>query len=563
MRYRARCLVIVTAASLLAAPAGVGLAADTDGLANAYATARGRVADQKKAWQDAQGRAAARDAKLIQVVIYETNDIHGHIAPTPPDPARPGDHGSGGAASLATLLKRETRPYLWIDSGDVFQGTPEGNLTKGDAVMAVFNRLKLTAMELGNHDYDYGEANVRRLAASASFPFLGANITSIQSQSAAGYVKPYIIRDMGAHVRIGIFGLLTQSMDTLEFADNIKGLRFDSTVAAARKAVDALRRKGAGVIIAATHQGIEEYDGKSTGIGHGDIDLAKNAPGIDLILGGHTHTAMTRPLMISDGGRRTMITQTGGMLASVYRIVLSIDPETGALDHEDGELIALDPQVYPPDPDMAREIDAVEAALAKRMDRPIGSAAESMPFPASGSSVGELAIGDWIADDLRKAGGAEIGLINTYGIRGGLPQGPLTYGDVYRVLPFENRLATLKLSGADLKAIVENSLSADKVYFQYSGLTIVYDPAASDGARLKSLAVDGVPVDDARLYSVATMDFVATVSRSFQTVRKVDLVISPRLVRDLLSLDIERNSPLPLPAAGRIRTRSSSGRLGE
>src|SRR5579864_3764111 len=98
---------------------------------------------------------SADDSRLVPVVIYQTNDIHGRIGAVPANTAT-GAPATGGAASLATVLKREAQPYLWLDSGDWFQGTPVGNLTKGNAVMAIFSKLGLTATELGNHDFDYG-----------------------------------------------------------------------------------------------------------------------------------------------------------------------------------------------------------------------------------------------------------------------------------------------------------------------------------------------------------------------------------------------------------------------
>jgi len=496
--------------------------------------------------------AAANDwiqAELVPVVIYQTNDVHGSIGPTPANP-RYGTPASGGAASLATLLKRETRPYLWIDSGDWFQGTPEGNLGRGEAVIAVFNALHLTAGELGNHDYDYGEDNVKQLAGEATFPILGANISSARTGATVGYVKSRILKQIRQGVVIGVFGLLTQSMPMLVFPESIRGLQFGRPNDAAAHEVQELRREGANIVIAASHLGIEEYNGKIyEGLGEGDISLAKNVPGIDFILGSHTHTQMRQPLVVAADGHRTVITQTRGMLSSVYQIVLYVDSKTGRLDHSEAKLLDLDPAQYPPDPAIAALVASYQALVEKEMGRPIGSSAVALRRKTNGESV----MGNWVTDVLRRYGKTDMGIINTFGIRGDIPAGPVTYGDVYRVMPFENRAIKMKIVGSELKKLVELNLGVDAITLQYSGIEIVYDPKAPAGGRLKSLKVGGIPVPDDKTYTFTSLDFAVIADQHFQGILMTVVDKPALLLRDLLVKEIQDNSPISSALEGRIK----------
>ncbi len=488
--------------------------------------AKSRTEELKRAKEEA-------DAAPVAVVLYETNDIHGHL---------------DGAPMLATLLKSETRPHLWIDSGDWFQGTPEGNMTKGDAVIAILNKLGAAASELGNHDYDYGEENVRRLAAEAHFPILGSNIES--AGRIVDYVTPYFIKEVVPHVKIGFFGLLTQDMPNLAFPQNIAGLNFDDGAATARKMVSELRRRGATVVVASTHLGIEQYGGKSYGGSKGDLSVANGAPGIDVILGGHTHTKMTQPVVVTGPGRApTMITQTQGFLEAAYRVVLWVDPKTGALVRDEGELIPLDPARYPPDPDVQKMVDDDKKAVAAAMDRVLGSASEDI---LRGSGASESVMGDWLTDILRRKGGTDLGVVNTFGIRGDLHRGPVTFGDVYQVIPFDNRLARVEIAGSELRKLIEKNLGKDTIYLQCSGADIVYDLSAPQGRRLKSLKVGGAPVDDARIYTMTSMDFTVVAGMTFAGIQKKIVEISPILIRDLLVEEVRKHSPVSAGLDGRL-----------
>lgn len=484
-------------------------------------------------------------ASAVKVVIFHTNDIHGYIGPYAGNPSR---HipPSGGAASLATLLKGEALPHLWIDSGDWYQGALEGTLTKGDAVIDIFNRLGLTAGALGNHDFDFGQANVQRLAGLAHFPILGANISD--AGQVPGYAKPFVLSEVYPGVKVGIFGLITRNMPQLLSRQNVAGLSFSREIDAARAAVLELRRQGATIIIAATHVGIENVGGRDTGVSEGDIFLANNVPGIDLILGGHTHSELQQPVIVSANGGSTMITQTRGNLSAVYRIELTVDSKTGALADVDGKLIPLDPARYPPDPGIAQVVDDDSALVTKTVGQKIGETTVDL----NRGNV-ESNLGNWIADTLRLQGNADIGVINTEGIRADLPKGDVTSGDIYKVFPFDNYVYKVEITGAELKKLIERNFGDGTVLLQYSGLNIVFNPAAPPGQRLTELTVGGTPVDDAKIYTISTLDFIVNVDKTFVGIKTKLIDMSSTGFRDLLIETVRKTSPLSPVLDGRVK----------
>lgn len=261
--------------------------------------------------------SAASAAEPVKIRVYHTNDVHGWIM------ARPDKFQTnrlvGGAAALASLISKDEGPKLVLDAGDWWQGTPEGSLTKGEAVADVFNAIGYDAVVIGNHEYDDGADSLRALIGKIKVPVLSANTYGADGKLVP-WVRPSILKEV-AGVKVGIFGLTTTNMRRLAFPKNIAGLDFRREVDVAREQVKALKRQGATVIIAVTHIGLEVEGSKH----EGDQTLAREVPGIDLIVGGHSHTFLTRPVQGENG---TLIVQAGQYLQKAGRATLEIDPAT-------------------------------------------------------------------------------------------------------------------------------------------------------------------------------------------------------------------------------------------
>lgn len=545
-------------------------------LLSASSDVRSQTGDLSKTFS--QGKTLVRSVKKeakrgkapVSIVIYQTSDIHGSVDSFKGDTARKFPP-SGGAASLGTFFKTELHPDMWLDSGDWFQGSPEGDLSKGDAVIDIFKALGLTATVVGNHDYDLGEENLARLAANAKghFSILASNVGGLSGS------EPYLIKTVKG-VKIGIFGLLTTEMNNgLATPNNIANSSFSDEAEAARKMVKLLRGQGAQIVVALTHLGVEEYGSfRASNIPVGDIYLAKHVEGIDLILGGHTHVKMDKPLFVESGSHRTMIVQPGSHMAGVYRVVLEVSPESGAILSADGSYLPLDPDRYPPDAAIQRIVDGYKSQTQGQMDAPLGSSALSMT-PNSG---GEGLIYNWVTDAFHAWGKTDIGMVNTFGIRSGLPAGPLTYRDIYMVMPFPNQMSTFEFTGRELWKTIECSMplkTGAAIMLRFSGnVRIAYssqytqakedmlkalcdanDPSASVAVNVQSVKVNGVDVEYPRTYTVATMDYVAL--SELKTKRKIvieNLAVSSLLARDAMAEEIRRSSPVTTALDGRVLT---------
>ena len=486
------------------------------------------------------GRAFA--AEPIKIRVYHTNDVHGWIMPRP-DKFQT-TRMIGGAAALASLISKETGPKLVLDGGDWWQGTPEGSLTKGEAVADVFNAIGYDAIVIGNHEYDDGQAPLRSLIARMKMPVLSANTFGADGKLAP-WVRPWIVKEV-AGVKIGVFGLTTSKMRSLAFPKNIEGLEFRREVDAARDAVKALRKQGATVIIALTHIGLEGENQKF----EGDRTLAREVPGIDLIVGGHSHTFLNRAVRGDNG---TLIVQAGSYLVKAGRAELLIDPESKKVTGSSDELIELWPDRVGEDPGVKAIVAKYQEAVGKVFETVIATAPAAMGREADR----ENALGDWMADCYRESMGADTALQNGGGIRAELPAGPVTVRSIFNVMPFDNALVKLSMKGADLRAVFDHGVGVGKIA-QVSGADIVYYRPRSAGERVASISVGGAPLDESKVYSIATLDFLTTGGDGFSVFdRFVSSETTGALARDLLTACARKQGSVSAPPPGRLKLKEN------
>lgn len=229
-------------------------------------------------------------AQTKELFILHSSDTHSRIEPVSPQAADP-NAGMGGAVRRATLVKqyREQHPdMLLFDCGDFSQGTPYYNVFQGEVEIKMMNRMHYDAMTIGNHEFDFGLDNMARLYRMAEFPVVCANY-DVTGTVLQGLVKPYVVLNRNG-LRIGVFGLSPQ-LEGLVQADKCEGVTYSDPVPAAQKVVKQLReQEKCDVVICLSHLGIR------TGIEGDDERLAAETEGIDLILGGHTHTFMEKPI---------------------------------------------------------------------------------------------------------------------------------------------------------------------------------------------------------------------------------------------------------------------------
>lgn len=480
----------------------------------------------------------ASAAETIKLRVYHTNDVHGWIMPRPDKLQK--DRLVGGGAALASLIARDAGPKLVLDAGDWWQGTPEGSLTKGEAVADVFNAVGYDAIVIGNHEYDDGGDSLRALIAKMKMPVLSANTYGADGKLVP-WVQPWIVKEV-AGVKIGIFGLTTSNMPRLAFPENILGLDFRREVDVARDAVKALKRRGATVIIAVTHIGLEGENQKF----EGDRTLAREVPGIDLIVGGHSHTFLNRPIRAENG---TLIVQAGHYLIKAGRAELEIDPKTKKVVSSAGELLDLWPDRLGED----AEVKAIVARHAETVGKIFETVVATAPATLAREPDRESALGSWMADCYRETLGVDTALQNGGGIRADLPAGPVTLREIFNVMPFDNTLVKLTLKGSDLREVLDHGVGMGRIA-QLSGASVEYYRPKPAGQRLASAVVGGAPLDDDSLYTIASLDFLTSGGDGYSVFdRFVSSEPTGTFARDMLASCARKQGVISAPAPGRMR----------
>ncbi|WP_347157907.1 metallophosphoesterase [Pontibacter chitinilyticus] len=266
--------------------------------------------------------SAAAAAQSIHLTILHTNDQHSRIDPMPNDGRKYG--GMGGMARRATLIQkvRQQEPnVLLLDSGDIWQGTPYFNFFKGEVEYELMSQMQYDAATLGNHDFDNGLQGLQNQLPKAEFPFLIANY-NFEDTILKGKFQPYKVFEKQG-LRIGVFGLGIE-LAGLVSKNNYGATEYTDPVPVARAMVQELRgNQKCDLVICLSHLGYSYKDEKID-----DLKLASQVTGIDLILGGHTHTFLDEPTVVSNAGGETLVNQVGWSGIFLGRIDFSFNKKT-------------------------------------------------------------------------------------------------------------------------------------------------------------------------------------------------------------------------------------------
>lgn len=269
-------------------------------------------------------QALANDPEFTTLTILHTNDVHSRIEPFPMDGSR--NQGLGGAARRATLIdqiRKEQKNVLLLDAGDTVQGTPYFNLFGGTLEMDLMNKMGYDAATFGNHEFDNGLEKLADMVRQAKFPFLVSNY-DLTSTPLHGLTRPYQIFNKSG-LKIGVFGLGIE-LDGLVDPLLCQGVKYNYPVAVATEMVNRLRQDlGCDLVICLSHLGYQYRDDKVS-----DKVLAANTSGIDLIIGGHTHTFLSEPEQVKNrAGEITVINQVGFGGINLGRIDFVFERKTG------------------------------------------------------------------------------------------------------------------------------------------------------------------------------------------------------------------------------------------
>ena len=452
--------------------------------------------------------------------ILHVNDLHSRIEPInrfdSTCSAEDETEGKcfGGVARLATkvselreALRAQGQNVILLDAGDQFQGSLMYTTYKGAVEADFMQAIGFDAMAVGNHEFDDGPAGLASFLDKVSFPVISGNIDVSRSNLLAGRVADYVILEVGGH-RIGIVSAL--ATDTVETSSPGDDVIFDDEAASLAADVAALEAQGVDKIIALTHVGLPR-----------DLDLAARVPGLDAIVGGHSHTLMSNteegalpyPQMVGT----VPVVQAFAYSKYLGHLVLEFDA-AGNVTVASGDTILLDASVTP-DPAIAARVAELAGPIAEVKARVVAEAAADIDGARESCRIRECTMGNLVAEamlDRVKDQGISIAIQNGGGLRASIAAGQVTMGDVLGVLPFQNTLSTFQATGATVLAALENGLSQIDEgagrFPQVAGMRYVFDPAADAGARVISAEVregEGwVALDPAKTYGVVTNNYM-------------------------------------------------------
>lgn len=459
--------------------------------------------------------------------IIHTNDTHGRIDQflevgsrcTPADSAE--NRCVGGVARRATIIKQvraEGGNMLLLDAGDQFQGTLFYTKYKGEEADTFMNLLGYDAMAVGNHEFDDGPANLARFIEKTKFPVLSANIDASGDPDLAGHIQPYTILEVGGK-KIGIVGYTTEETTILSSpGPTIKFLNIERTVQAA---VDKLTAQGVNIIIAVSHAGYGR-----------DQQVGENVKGIDVIVGGHTHTLLSNTDPLAFGPYPTVVKSPEGLPVLVVtdfqwginlgRLNVTFDSQ-GVPKSWSGAPIHLDSSV-PMDPEVQALVEKFRAPLDQLTQTVVGKTTDLLNGDRATCRFEECTMGDFVADAMlwsTASEGVQVVIINGGSFRSSIVKGDIALGNILEVLPFSNTVSTFELKGKDIIAALENGVSRAHSainegtgrFPQVAGLRYTWTPDKLPGERILSVEVEKtngffVPIDPNATYKVATNDFM-------------------------------------------------------
>ena len=485
----------------------------------------------------------------VTVTILQTTDIHAHLVPWDYARSKDDDVGLSRVATRVKEVRRETPNVLLLDAGDTIQGTPIGFLhaRRGkpqdvDPTIASMNAMKFDAMSVGNHEFNFGMAVLRKAQKEAAFPLLSANTRNTTDGSAA--FPEYVVKTV-AGVKIGILGMTTPNIPNWEPELNRPGLRWEDPVVTAKRLVPVLRGKEAcDFVIVVIHSGpeVDLKTGQPDGTENENrvAAIAQKVPGVDLLLTGHTHRKI--PLTMLNGVPIIQPGRWGEVLARVDVTFARKDGKWAAVAPFKGELLASDKSVAA-DPEVEKIADGPHRAARAYLDEVIAIAEDA--FPGDRARLGDSALLDLVNETQRAATGADLSMTSLLPFRfDGLPKGPVTVRNLYGLYPYENQLVSVEIDGATLKAVLEHaaeyygsatwdggklSLKPKEGMIAYNfdvvqGASYRIDPTAPVGSRVKDLHYKGRPVQPSDRLTMALNAYRAQGSGGYTMLKGAKVV---------------------------------------
>jgi 2',3'-cyclic-nucleotide 2'-phosphodiesterase (5'-nucleotidase family) len=355
------------------------------------------------------------------LTILHSNDLHAHLTPD--------DMGLGGFARLATAVRSERAncaACLYLNAGDLVQGTPVSTYFHGSPIYEISNGLGIDVGTLGNHEFDYGSRRVQEFAKIAHYPVLSANVVDARGASITG--KPYVIKTMGG-IRVAIIGVVLGDLVNLTSADSVAPFHVLPVVETVRKYARELRDQSDVIIVLGHIHDVQEVRA-----------ILQEVPEVSVVVAGHTHKGY--PEMMKVDGRIAVL--VNGYGTQLGRLDLKVDLASKKLRSAEWKKIPIDATIQP-DPQVAREVAKWEGKVSKLVDIPIGEATRRI----EGKELHAL-----LERAVAEETGSDLVFINEGNVRDVFPKGQLLARHVWNIFPFENHIVIGKFKGSELPKVM-------------------------------------------------------------------------------------------------------------
>jgi len=469
------------------------------------------------------------------LTIIGTNDLHGAVDRLP--------LLAGFIENVREARKADGGGVLLLDAGDMFQGTLESNLAEGADVVRAYNAIGYDAVAIGNHEFDFGPEgpDVTAKAADddprgalkarvheAKFPFLVSNINDAKTGNRIKWQNmPSSVLLEIAGTMVGVIGASTESTPFTTMPANFSGLVMAPAAREIAADAQALRARGAQVIVVVAHIGSSCKDtSKPTDLSSCKTDeelfkviddLPKGL--VDVWVGGHTHAKVAHRIdnvatieSLSSGrafGRvdlRITDTHVSGVQIHEPQLLCPLDADGNPVALADCHPEAYEGKPVVPNADVQKIADESSARAAPRRDEKLGVTVTSI---ITKSYALESAEGNWFTDLMLAARPeAQLALTNGGGLRADIPAGELTYGRLYEAMPFDNRFAVVEVKGKHVRRLVTTNIQRSSGFYSWGGL--VAKARCKDGQLAVDIKVGGKPLADDATYKIVTSDFLAS-----------------------------------------------------
>lgn len=491
----------------------------------------------------------------MTLTLLSTTDSHGHLLAENELTGKPTNEGVAKIATLVKQIRDASPATLLLDCGDTTEGTPFAyyfavkDTKVPNPEIAAFNAMHYDAMAVGNHEFNFGEAEMWKAKSESHFPWLAANLKEEYSSSVK-YIQPYIIKKVSG-IRVGIVGFVTPGVPRWEIPAHYAGYTFEPIVDAAKRVIPEVRAK-ADLVVVIMHSGLDRnprtgqiFTGEQENGENATWELAEQVPGIDLIFYGHTHQEM--PTLTINGVLLAQAKNWGGSLARADITMQRDASGKWAVVSKTSQTIHATAEI-PEDPAIVKLLEPYKKKVDAYLNTPIATADKTLDGALARYEDEPLV--DAIQRAQMEFAHADVSMATMFIPSTRVEAGTVTIRDAFEIYPYENTLYAVEMTGAQLKDALEHAASFYPAWPVREGTRIRlpgYDADSAEGVsyemdlskpvgeRIENLTFRGEPLSPTRKLRVAINNYRDTGGGGYAVYKDLPVVYqSEKEIRDLL-----------------------------